>query len=467
MMARQVRGICVMRFMLRHRSMAALTIFGCVLATLPAMADDHQVAAAMPAGDAAPYAPARAVTAAAPPVTMLNAAVPTQTARPKQSTQIERTRFVIGLSRKIDADVFALSDPNRVVVELPDIPLSLPDPERAAEIGLITSFRMGLAGPRRARLVINVSRAVVVDKPRVEKTADGGYRLVLEFSPFYGARGQNAAQRVSTNDGSASPTPNGRVAMPPVPRRAASPKERLARAFKPVIVLDPGHGGHDTGAMKFGTVEKQVVLAFGHELRRQLEASGRYRVLMTREDDTFVPLDKRVAFGERHDASLFIAIHADYASSSARGATIYTLRSGMARSLKSSAKGSLNRKVLTMAELEDVDSRSVDGRVVRDILSDLAARDVEANLDRTGMFAEAVIETMGESTPMRQDPDKQAGFRVLKTAQFPSVLIELAYVSNRQDARNLQSDEWRKKVANSITDAIENYFSTQVARLPM
>jgi N-acetylmuramoyl-L-alanine amidase len=104
---------------------------------------------------------------------------------------------------------------------------------------------------------------------------------------------------------------------------------------------------------------------------------------------------------------------------------------------------------------------------VKSILADLAERDLELTHERTGMFAKTVIENMGESTQMRSEPDKQAAFRVLKTAQFPSVLIELAYITNQQDANNLKSEEWREKVAQSIVSAIDNYFSHEIAHLPM
>ena len=118
-------------------------------------------------------------------------------------------------------------------------------------------------------------------------------------------------------------------------------------------------------------------------------------------------------------------------------------------------------------DINTVKQTSGDVDTVRDILTDLAERDVKLTHERTGVFAKSVIETMGESTPMRHEPDQQAAFRVLKTAQFPSVLIELAYVSNKQDANNLKSDEWREKVSDSIVSAVDNYFGNQLARLPM
>ena len=219
--------------------------------------------------------------------------------------------------------------------------------------------------------------------------------------------------------------------------------------------------------MKFGTVEKDVVLAFSHTLREQLEKTGRYKVLMTRDKDVFIELDDRVKYGERNNASLFIAIHADYAGSRARGATIFSLRDGVAKGLERSAINGASQRVLSASDAEKVKQSSGDVDAVRDILSDLAERDVAMTHERTSVFAKTVIETMGESTPMRDNPDQQAAFKVLKTAQFPSVLIELGYVTNREDADNLKSDSWRGHVAGSILEAIDNYFGNQLAHMPM
>jgi N-acetylmuramoyl-L-alanine amidase len=243
-----------------------------------------------------------------------------------------------------------------------------------------------------------------------------------------------------------------------------------AKAFKPIIVIDPGHGGHDSGAMKHGTVEKDVVLEFSKVLREKLERTGRYKVLMTRDSDVFVELGDRVKYGEKHNASLFIAVHADYATTKASGATIYSLRESVAKGLKSSAKGQITQNALSGSEIQSVKQSTAsdfDMGAIKDILSDLAGREVEATRERTSLFSRSVVEYMGGSTNMRDKPDQQAAFRVLKTAQFPSVLIELAYVTNKQDAANLNSNEWRGKVADSIMTAIDNYFSQQIARLPM
>jgi N-acetylmuramoyl-L-alanine amidase len=258
-----------------------------------------------------------------------------------------------------------------------------------------------------------------------------------------------------------------RKIQPPVPRPAERPGKRATKTYKPLIVLDPGHGGHDSGAVRNGTIEKDVVLAFAKTLRDQLRASGLYRVEMTRDSDTFVPLEDRRAFAEEHNAALFIAIHADYATSRARGATIYSLRDSVATSLAASARRESPADALSSEELGSLKALGRQAPLVQGILADLATRETQTNRDRTGTFVRAVIENMGQSTTMNENPDRTAAFQVLLTAKVPAVLIELAYVTNRADAAQLRSDEWRRNVAKSIRTAIDNYFSHQGVRLPL
>lgn len=372
----------------------------------------------------------------------------------------KRTRFVIGLDKRTSYSVFALSKPNRVIVDLGEARISLPDMVGDSPIGLIKSFRGGISAPGRQRVIIELTDPVVVEQQKLAKSSDGSYQLVLDIAPVA------TALKAARSDALDVP-PSKLGFQPPLPRPAETPNDRAARAFKPIIVIDPGHGGHDSGAAKYGTVEKNVVLAFSHVLKDKLEATGRYKILMTRETDVFVELDARRAFAERHNASLFIAVHADYATTRARGATIYTLRDGVAERLKRSTERDVAEQVLSKDEVKGVKGAEGDVSTVKNILADLAQREVSVTRQRTSIFARSVVARMSTSTGMRDDPDQQAAFRVLKTAQFPSVLIELAYVSNRMDAELLKSDSWRNKVASSIKDAVDNYFGHQLARLPL
>lgn len=400
----------------------------------------------------------------------IRAAVPTTVAAvtppvPPASEELpKKTRFVIALERRVKYEVLALPNPNRVIVDLPNIKLQLPPALSGVPVGIVSGFRAGLSAEDRIRVVIDVTEPVVIEKS--ELTGSGGAaQLTLEIAPV-------TVNMASLVQGAATaPSPGARpqrfgAIQPPVPRPAERPDKRAARTYKPLIVLDPGHGGMDSGAIRNGTVEKEVVLEFAKTLRDQLRASGLYRVAMTRDDDTFIPLETRRTFAEERNAALFIAIHADYASSRARGATIYSLRQSVADELQASARRESANERLSSDELARVAALGRQAPTVKGILADLAGRETMANRDRTGTFVRAVIENMGQTTNMRENPDRTAAYHVLQTAKVPAVLIELAYVSNRADAAQLRSDKWRREVADSIRTAIDNYFSHKGVRLP-
>jgi N-acetylmuramoyl-L-alanine amidase len=387
-----------------------------------------------------------------------------------------RTRFVIGLEKATDFQVSTLANPNRVVVDLPDVRMQLPPEFGANQGGLVKSFYGGLSAPGKAKVVISVEGPVIVESHKIETSKDGKtHRLVLELvaldAKAHAAQAKKSPVPVAPGAPVLATPPFALGAaglQPPLPKPAVRPSVLATKASKPLIVIDPGHGGHDPGATKFGAVEKNVVLAFSLALRDKLNATGRYRVLMTRDNDTFVDLDRRREFAEKNQAQLFIAVHADYAGSSARGATIYSLRDSVAKDLQRSSKGHASENLI--AAKDEAAVRQASGEqlgTVKGILADFAQRELDVNKDRTGMFARSVIETMGETTSMQNNPDRTAAFRVLKSASVPAVLIELAYVTNQQDAANLKSDAWRDKVSASITTAVENYFSHQSARVPM
>jgi N-acetylmuramoyl-L-alanine amidase len=378
-----------------------------------------------------------------------------------------RTRFIIGLERHVEFQVFALTNPNRVFVELPEVKLQLPPQPGETAAGLVKSFRGGLSAPGKARIVIDVTGPVIVEKAVVEKGPDGkAPHLVLEIVPAESAVDAKLAnaRRALMQAGVAALGAGG--LQPPMPRPAVSPQVQRERRFKPVIVIDPGHGGDDTGAQRHGAVEKNVVLAFSLKLREKLNATGRYKVLMTRETDVFVELNKRREFAEQNLAQLFVAVHADYAQSRARGATIYSLRESVANSLQRSARGEAS-EILSDRELAAAKPMDGDIGAIKGFLSDLIRLEVDRNRDRTGVFVKSVIEYMGESTNLKDNPDRSAAFVVIKSAKVPSILVELGYVTNEEDAELLKSDAWREKVSASIVTAIDNYFSHQLARLPM
>jgi N-acetylmuramoyl-L-alanine amidase len=373
-----------------------------------------------------------------------------------------RTRFIIGLERAVAFEVTTLVSPNRVLVDLPNVKLELPVVPEGAPAGLVKSFRHGLSGPGKTKVIIDVSGPVVVERSAVEKGPDGNDQLVVDIIPAPDAKLAAAMRAGALHLGA------GGHLQPPSPKPALSPQARAATSFKPVIVIDPGHGGEDGGATKFGTLEKNVVLSFSLRLREKLNDTGRYKVLMTRDTDVFVPLEARREFAERHQAALFIAIHADYAArATARGATIYSLRPRLANSLRHSAKGAVRESVLTTKETAQIKKAGGDVNVVRDILADLARHDVERKTERTSVLVQSVLNFMGSTTNMMDNPDRSAAFVVLQTTSVPSILLELGYLTSQEDAQQLRSDQWRDKVSGSLVTAIDNYFSNHVTRLPM
>jgi len=385
------------------------------------------------------------------PATPAKAAAASKAATPEAGST--RTRFIVGLERAAEArdvKISALVNPNRILIDLPQMRLDLPNPPGRTPVGVVKSFHHGLSAPGRVRVVIDVTGPVVIEKSVVEKAPDGtSDRLVLDIV---------AAAEV-TAAGATEARPTGSAGLqPPLPKPA---QRRASGSFKPVIVVDPGHGGEDSGARKFGTVEKDIVLSFSLKLRDKLAATGAYKVMMTRDSDVFIPLDERRSFAERNQAALFIAIHADYTDrASARGATIYSLRPQVADVLRRSAEAEMRDSVLSGKQVALAKQVDADVDALRGILAEKARDLIERNQVRTSVFARSVIDFVGSSTNLMENPDRGAAFVVLKTAKVPAILLELGYITNHQDAEQLNSNQWRDKVSSSVVTAINQYMHT-------
>lgn len=238
--------------------------------------------------------------------------------------------------------------------------------------------------------------------------------------------------------------------LPPAKPHRAIPDKR-------VVVLDPGHGGVDPGAIsRSGTYEKKVVLDFARTLRDKLAATGRYKVLMTRDDDSFLRLGDRVKFARRNHADLFVAIHADsLRSGNARGATVYTVSERASDREAAELAAKENRADLIAGVDLVEESEDVTG-----ILLDLAHRETK---NHSVFFAKTLIEKMGEATRLHSRPHRHAGFRVLRAPDVPSVLLELGYLSSPADEKLLVSRQWRDKVSQSMVHAVDAFFGVKVA----
>jgi N-acetylmuramoyl-L-alanine amidase len=359
-----------------------------------------------------------------------------------------RTRFIADLSKKVDVSVFSLADPYRVIVDLPEVNFQMPAGLGTEKRGLVTGYRYGLFAPGKSRIVIDMNGPFLVDKAFVlDARSDQPARLVVDLVPTdrmtFLAKLRDAKSPV--------------VGSIPQPKLAA-----LANAAKPVIVLDPGHGGIDPGtASGDGTTEKEVVLAFAKTLRQKLEAKGDYQVYLTREDDTFLALRERVEFAQSKGANLFVSIHADSFpkhTSEASGATVYTLSE---QASDDEAKELAAKENFSDA-IAGVELPSDRDEVVANILIDLAQRETQ---NRSIVFAKSVVGEMSASE-LHQKSSKSAGFRVLKSPDVPSVLLELGFLSNPDDEKRLTSEDWRAAMAAKVGAAIDSYFAKRVARMP-
>lgn len=362
-----------------------------------------------------------------------------------------RTRFVLDLSGEVDLSAFTLGEPYRVVLDLPDIDFRLPSGIGSTGRGLVSDWRYGQFAAGRSRIVLDVTGPVKIDKafvlPAVENQPA---RLVLDLLKTTTAAFEDDLRKSQLARDTANE---------PVQKADQLPPPDRSKREKPLIVIDAGHGGVDSGTISAsGVLEKDIVLAFAKKLQERLEETGKVAVLLTRTDDTFLPLGARVQFGRDHAADLFLSIHADSEhEGSVRGATVYTL----------SDKAS-DREAAELAAKENASDliagldlqKEADG--VTDILVDLTRRETR---NFSASFANGLVGDLASTTRMIKNPRRSAGFQVLRAHDVPSVLVEIGYLSNEQDEKLLTSDEWRSRVADAVTQAVLRFFGQKYAYL--
>jgi N-acetylmuramoyl-L-alanine amidase len=389
-------------------------------------------AALSAAGDAA--TPAAGTAAAGPAPVMIDA---------RAIGDDGRTRFIADLTGQVDIGVFTLADPYRVVIDFPETHFSLPADIGGTGRGLVSAFRYGEISPGKSRIVLDVTKPVKIDKAFViPQAGTQPARIVVDMVP-------------STREAFIAASKLYRDADPP----AAPPKQDRAStaAGKLVVVLDPGHGGIDAGTRGVhGTLEKDVTLAFAKVLGAKLEATGRYQVLYTRSDDTFVALGDRVDFARANNADLFISIHANsFAGASVRGATVYTVSDEASDKMAADLAASENQSDI----LAGVTVKGADSDQVKDILLDLTRRETR---NFGVVFARNLVKELGTNIAMFKVPHQTAAFRVLEAPDVPSALIELGYLSNPSDEKLLGSDNWQDGAADSVLRAVAGYFQSRL-----
>ncbi|SFF03867.1 N-acetylmuramoyl-L-alanine amidase [Aureimonas phyllosphaerae] len=353
--------------------------------------------------------------------------------RPSIVTGIDETATAEGFALTVDVDgkaepkLILLRNPYRVALDL-DETLAAAKPPKLGATALVTDIRHGLVGSDRYRLIVTLAKPA---KPEltVTQTANGS-RISLRLTPA---------------DETA-------FMLPAVTKPTASAGNGPAEERPFVVVLDPGHGGIDKGATgEKRTEEKAVNLSFGLALRSALEKLPGVEVVMTRDDDTFIPLNERAAIARRAGANLMVSLHADSIRyKDLRGATVYTL--------SEKASDSLSRE---LADTENSADRFAgpewdqDAPEIHDILVDLVRRETEALSEH---FAIQLVADLGKGEiRLINNPRRSAGFRVLRAPDVPSILLEMGYLSNPEDEQALQSKEWQTRLAAILARSIAEF----------
>jgi N-acetylmuramoyl-L-alanine amidase len=347
-------------------------------------------------------------------------------------------KLVFDLSRPVDASASALASPDRIVVDMPEVKFQFDfagsGVDALPNVSIVKGFRFGLLAPGKSRIVIDLARAAcpveVSARPIVEGEPAARLTIALKACDRAAFEALARSSITLTASGPAAVTPS-----------------------QPVIVLDPGHGGADSGARGLrGIQEKTVVFDFCAELKRQLEQTERYAIVMTRSGDQYVDLDDRVAIARKANASLFISIHADTLSedASVSGSTVYTVsdRASDAEAARIAARENAASSGSGRAQPSNPN--------VADILFDLKRRETRTYAH---IFSRGLVNNFRVAAKLNHNPERSAGFLVLKAPEFPSVLVELGYLSNAQDAQSLASPEWRRKTAIAVVKAIDAFFA--------
>lgn len=397
----------------------------------------------------------------------------------------EGVRVVVDLGRKVSFEQRTLDGPPRLVIDLPDMSWQLPKERSTRSYRFVRGFRFGQLQEGISRLVLDVDGPFKIDKIFELPPSDtSGYRIVTDLLPL--PRGSEMTlQRKSSTAEIAETVPRRPAAKPREgrarvaserraerrevtrePRNRSGQIERRGRELvhlptsrpsfkiaKRMIVLDPGHGGIDPGASgKRGTYEKNVVLNYVLELRRQLLDTGRYDVVLTRGDDSFVRLRDRLQIARASEGHLFLSIHADSLANAddVRGAAVYTLSDHASSEEAARLAGNENR-----ADILGGIDLSHHEPIVTQILIDLAQRDANSKSLR---IADILVEALADVAPMLRKQQQQAGFVVLKSPDMPSALIELGYLSNGKDERRLNDPNHLADLAGAMIEAIDRYF---------
>lgn len=364
------------------------------------------------------------------------------------TTTADRARLIVDLSAPTEFAIASLEGPDRIAVDVRVGGLDFAAPPDVAGEGVVASYTIAMADTGRARTMLTLNRPAQVQQAYVlDAVADQPARLVVDLitdtPEGFAARAAADLAASLANQGVAPATASTDPGThTPVPET------------RPLVVIDPGHGGIDNGASApNGVHEKDIVLAFALELQEVLIESGRFDVALTREDDSYLTLNERVDLARRNKADLFISLHADsFQQREISGASVYT-RDERATDILDKVLADNENKTDIIAGFAVPEMQPA----VVDILVDLMRRQMRR---QSFLAAQAIIHQLEPSVTLRRFPVRQADFFVLQAPDVPSILIELGFLSNAADIANLQKSEWRDRVVSALARGIAHYFET-------
>jgi N-acetylmuramoyl-L-alanine amidase len=354
-------------------------------------------------------------------------------------------RIVLDADSEFSYKVFLLDSPKRLVIDTFGMYVH-PSIENIDTNNFVSQTRVGNVTGNNTRIVFDLSKPVTIKKVfLLAPQSSFGWRFVIDLNLSTEREFTSKVGEANSFSNNSSPTAQTSAVKTTKPATETPSKTRK------VVVLDPGHGGKDPGAIGYsGVYEKNITLAFGRELKKELETQG-YKVYLTRNTDVFIPLRERVNIARKYDADLFISIHADSTKNrNAKGLSVYTL-SENASDKEAAALAERENKADVIAGLNLVEH----SKEVSDILINLAQRET---MNRSSEFATFMVREMRKDVSLVNDTHRFAGFAVLKAPDIPSVLLEMGYLSNRTEEKLLKQASYRKKLAVATRKAIDNYF---------
>lgn len=352
-------------------------------------------------------------------------------------------RLVFDADSEFDYNVFLLTSPKRLVIDVKNSKVNSGLEQDVNKNTLLSNIRVGSTPSGDARIAFDLKQPAIVKKAfMLPPQSSFGWRFVVDLElstekEFAAHVGNQHAFISNSSDKSVKSTET---------------KVASKNNTKKIIVLDPGHGGQDPGAIGCsGVYEKNITLAMAKELKKILDKDGRYKVYLTRNRDVFIPLRERVRIARRYKADLFLSIHADSArNKNAKGLSVYTL-SETASDKEAAALAERENKADVIAGMDFAEH----SREVSDVLINLAQRET---MNRSSEFANIMVQKMRKSVKLLDNTHRFAGFAVLKAPDVPAVLLEMGYLSNRTEEKLLRQSSYRQKLAKSTSIAIDEYF---------